>query len=257
MPAHRVYLEPFAGGAAVLFAKPRAARETLNDLDGRVIRFWRALRDRPDELAAVIASTPYSRAEWQACRSCLDAEDDVEAARRFLVWVDQSFSREGTGCSPTSVLFDRRGRRQAGVWANLPDTLTAAASRLAAVALECTDTLELIARYDQPNAVIYCDPPYAGPHRLQPGKGYQHDDAESLWPALVDVLQRIQHAAVILSGYPCRAAGELGWTALPLAHKRTITARAASTVSAAPECVWLSPRVPRPILSLLDQEAVI
>jgi DNA adenine methylase len=34
MPPHRVYLEPFAGGAAVLFAKPRAPRETLNDIDG-------------------------------------------------------------------------------------------------------------------------------------------------------------------------------------------------------------------------------
>ena len=47
MPAHRVYLEPFAGGAAVLFAKPRAERETLNDLDGDIVRFWRAVRERP------------------------------------------------------------------------------------------------------------------------------------------------------------------------------------------------------------------
>jgi DNA adenine methylase len=68
MPAHRVYLEPFAGGAAVLFAKPRAERETLNDLDGDIVRFWRALRDRPQELAAAVAATPYSRAEWREPR---------------------------------------------------------------------------------------------------------------------------------------------------------------------------------------------
>lgn len=35
MPAHRVYLEPSASGAAGLFAKPRAAGEMLNDLDQR------------------------------------------------------------------------------------------------------------------------------------------------------------------------------------------------------------------------------
>jgi hypothetical protein len=59
MPSHRLYLEPFAGGAAVLFAKPRAERETLNDLDGTIMRFWRVLRDRPDDLAEAVAATPY------------------------------------------------------------------------------------------------------------------------------------------------------------------------------------------------------
>lgn len=243
MPPHRVYLEPFAGGAAVLFAKPRAPRETLNDIDGQVMRFWRALRDRPDELVVAIAATPYSRAEWNLCREQPDATDDVEAARRFLVWIDQSFSREGTGWSPPSILFDRRGRWQAGVWANLPDKLAAAAHRLAGVALEHGDALELITRYDQPETVIYCDPPYAGPWRLEPGKGYRHDQAERLWPRLVEVLSGTEHAAVILSGYPCQAAEELGWTRLDLAHKRSVTARSGSTLAGAPETIWISPAV--------------
>lgn len=243
MPPHRVYLEPFAGGAAVLFAKPRAQRETLNDLDAQVMRFWRALRNRPGELAAAIATTPYSRAEWNLCREQPDAADDVEAARRFLVWIDQSFSREGTGWSPPSILFDRRGRWQAGVWANLPDKLAAAAHRLAGVALEHGDALELIPRYDQPDALIYCDPPYAGPWRLEPGKGYRHDEAERLWPRLIEILSGVQHAAVILSGYPCAAADDLGWTRLDLAHKRSVTARSGSTLAGAPETVWINPAV--------------
>ena len=49
------------------------------------------------------------------------------------------------------------------MWANLLEKLAAAAHRLAGVALEHGDALELIARYDQPDTVIYCDPPYAGP----------------------------------------------------------------------------------------------
>jgi DNA adenine methylase len=68
MPPHRVYLEPFAGGAAVLFRKPRAARETLNDPRRRRHAVLRALRGRPDELAAAIATTPYSLEEWALCR---------------------------------------------------------------------------------------------------------------------------------------------------------------------------------------------
>lgn len=83
MPRHVAYLEPFAGGAAVLFAKPPAERETLNDVDGQIMGFWRALRDRPEELASAVAATPYGRAEWEASRE--PAADDVEAARRLLV----------------------------------------------------------------------------------------------------------------------------------------------------------------------------
>lgn len=250
MPAHRVYFEPFAGGAAVLFAKPRAERETLNDVDGRVMRFWRALRERPDELAAAVALTPYSRAEWEDCKAAPDVEDDVEAARRFLVHVDQSFSREGTGWSPPSILFDRRGRWQAGVWQNMPPKLLGAATRLSGVALECGDALDLIPRYDQPDALIYCDPPYAPSSRLEPGKGYRHDADETFWPRLVEVLAGVEHAAVILSGYPCPEAEDLGWRSVALSHKRTVQARAGSTLSIAPEVVWLSPSVPEPIPQL-------
>jgi DNA adenine methylase len=211
MPAHRVYLEPFAGGAAVLSAKPRVAPETLNDVDGRVVWFWRVLRERPDELAHVIALTPYSRLEWQDCKSDPDVEDDLEAARRFRVSVDQSFSREGTGWSPPSIAFDRRGRWQAGVWQNLQAKLLAAAERLSGVAAECADALSWIERYDQPDEAIYCDPPYPASVRLAPGKGYRHDVDDTFWPELVGVLAQVKHAAVLLSGYPCPEAKELGW----------------------------------------------
>lgn len=253
MPPHKVYLEPFAGGAAVLFAKPRAQRETLNDLDGRLMRFWRALRDRPDELARAVAFTPYSRTEWEQCKADPDPADDVEAARRFLVWVDQSFSREGTGWSPPSILFDRRGRWQARRWQNLPDKVAAAATRLAGVALENGDALDLIRRYDQPDAVIYCDPPYAPESRLEPAKGYRHDADHDFWPHLCETLADVKHACVLLSGYPCDAAWTLGWPAVRLPRKRSVQARAGSTLSVAPEMVWRSPNVPA--VSLFDEAA--
>lgn len=260
MPAHRVYLEPFAGGAAVLFAKPPAERETLNDVDGRIVRFWRALRDRPDELAVAVATTPYSRAEWmdharapwRPLSVAGDIEDDVEAARRLLVSIDQSYSRQERGWSPPSILFDRRGRWQPGVWANLPTKLVAAATRLQGVALEHANALELIPRWDLPDAVIYCDPPYPLHTRRAPDAKYPHDDDGALWPRLVEVLGGIQHAAVILSGYPCEEADALGWRMVPLAH--TVVASPDSDGRrTAPETLWLSPRVPDPPLMLFDE----
>lgn len=255
MPAHRVYLEPFCGGAAVLFAKPRADRECVNDVDGRIVRFWRVLRDRPGELADAVANTPYSREEWRECRYGPEPYDDLEAARRLVVTVDQSFSREGTGWSPPSVLFDRRGRWQAGVWQNLPDKLAAAAHRLAGVAVERSDACDLIPTYDQSDGVIYCDPPYPRGERLAPGKGYRHDDDGTLWPRLVDTLRTVAHASVILSGYPCEHTAALeddGWQSVPMPRKRSVQARSGGTLGWAPEHVWLSPNLRAP-LSLFSE----
>lgn len=46
------YVEPFAGSLAVLLNRPHAPKvETVNDLDGMVANFWRALRGAPEEVA--------------------------------------------------------------------------------------------------------------------------------------------------------------------------------------------------------------
>ena len=46
------YIEPFAGSAAMLLMRPGGAQgiETINDADGYVSNFWRALQAAPDEV---------------------------------------------------------------------------------------------------------------------------------------------------------------------------------------------------------------
>lgn len=247
MPPHRVYLEPFAGGLAVLFAKPVAERETINDLDSRVVRFWRVIRERPQELAQAIACTPYARQEWIASRDLCE-DDDLECARRLLVEVDQSFSRSRSSWS-VPCIGDGRGRWQAGSWRNLPVKINATAERLSTVALEHGDALAMIPRWDRRDAVIYCDPPYAGPLRTEQTKGYRHD-APDLMDRLVDVLSEIRCASVILSGYPCEATARLDWRSVALKRNRTVQSRSGEKLAPAPETVWLSPQVPEPVTQL-------
>lgn len=52
LPSHEHYVEPFAGSLAVLLAKPRSDHETVSDIDGDIMAFWRVLRDRPGDLEA-------------------------------------------------------------------------------------------------------------------------------------------------------------------------------------------------------------
>lgn len=64
------YVEPFFGSGAVLLRRPHEANrtyysETVNDSDGLLVNFWRALQLRPDELADA-ASWPVSEADLHA-----------------------------------------------------------------------------------------------------------------------------------------------------------------------------------------------
>jgi DNA adenine methylase len=104
-PAHDSYVEVFGGGGSVLFTKMPATLEIYNDKDQGLVTFFRLLRDRPEELVALLELTPYSRAEWQLCRETWRNEDldELERARRWFVVATQSFGgmvargREGWG----------------------------------------------------------------------------------------------------------------------------------------------------------------
>lgn len=63
-----LYFEPYAGGASLalsLLFRGVVSDVYLNDLDGAVYSFWRAVLDDTDELIELIESTPVTPTEWQ------------------------------------------------------------------------------------------------------------------------------------------------------------------------------------------------
>lgn len=208
LPDHEHYVEPFAGSLAVLLAKPPSPMETVNDLDGDLMHFWRTLRDDPEGLERACALTPHSRAEYLLSYD-LDGTEGLERARR--VWVRLTQGRGGS--------MRRTGWRYyvnpRGSSSSMPDYLeaytertAAAAARLAAVSLECKPALELIAQYGQHDGVlIYADPPYLGSvrnpraNRARHGREYSAEMlTEDQHRELADTLLEAR-SAVVLSGY--------------------------------------------------------
>ncbi|MDA1232940.1 MAG: DNA adenine methylase, partial [Planctomycetota bacterium] len=57
-PPHRTYLEPFGGAASVLLNKPPSDVEVYNDLDERITRLFRVLRENGEELQRRRGATP-------------------------------------------------------------------------------------------------------------------------------------------------------------------------------------------------------
>src|SRR5262245_49287450 len=84
-PPHHTYLEPFGGAASVLLNKPPAPVEVYNDLDQRITRLFRVLREHGEEFRRLLMLTPYSEAEFD--RASEPADNEVEQARRdFVRW---------------------------------------------------------------------------------------------------------------------------------------------------------------------------
>lgn len=94
IPEHKVYVEPFAGSLAVLFAKERSHIETVNDINQDVVNFFRILRDQPEELKRLLQYTPYSRKEYELAYE--PAEDSVRSTDYFRTELQGSAHQVGT-----------------------------------------------------------------------------------------------------------------------------------------------------------------
>lgn len=200
MPPHAGYVEPYAGSLAVLLAKAPAPAETVNDIDKRLMTFWRVLRDRPEDLIRAAALTPHSRAELESVQT-LDATDDLELARQVWVLLTQGRSRT---LQRTGWRFfakpDRGGSSFGQYMAAYRDRLPAAAERLAEVTLECRPALQVIEQYGaHAGNLLYVDPPYSTETRG--GGRYSHEMSRQDHVDLAHELKRVS-AAVMLSGYP-------------------------------------------------------
>lgn len=220
LPAHEHYVEPFAGSLAVLLAKAPSRAETVNDLDGDLVTFWRVLRDRPEELEVVCSLTPHSRAEL-ALASNLNVADELERARRVFVRLTQSrsHSMKQTGWK----FWKEANKTTANSIHPFQARLAGVAARIAAVALESRDALDVIRDYgSEPTACLYVDPPYLGSTRAT---NYRVEmTADDAHVALADALNECK-ASVILSGYDAPLYAELfaGWHRVDLQGATTLS----------------------------------
>lgn len=225
MPAHHSYLEPFFGGGAVLFEKPPARIETVNDLDGDVVNFFRVIQKPGSrkQLQDLLVYTPYARKVFE--ESIQETESPVERAACFAVRSMQShgFRTNGMGGWKKDV-HGRESAYAVRYWNELPDCLAEMAIRLKGVQIECRPALELIRAFNHPDVLIYCDPPYVLSTRGR--QQYKHEMTDADHEALLAALCGGK-AMVMLSGYECDLydAYLAGWrkeqiASRTLSHKR-------------------------------------
>lgn len=163
MPAHKCYVEPFGGGAAVLLQKHPSEIEVYNDLFDDVVTLFRVLQD-PDQykrLARRLYYTPYARREFERAY-WPPGGDPVHIAWSLLVrtW----FSHGVAAYRKSGYRTNEIGGADpaANSWRGVVDHLEAYRDRMIRVNLECRDALDVIQGHDSSDTLFYLDPPYMG-----------------------------------------------------------------------------------------------
>ena len=208
-PRHRVYVEPYGGGASVLLRKQRAHGEVYNDLDDDVVNLFRVLRDdeQAQQLRRLLELTPFSRTEWVAAR--IDADDPIESARRLIV---RSMMGYGSAAynKDHSTGFRANAKRSGSTppvdFAAKPDALITVTQRLRGVTIENKPAIDLIRQHDGADVLFYVDPPYVHQTRAPlcnrgVRQRYRHEMTDDDHRALSEVLNSVA-GMVVLSGYP-------------------------------------------------------
>jgi DNA adenine methylase len=205
MPSHVHYVEPFAGGLAVLLAKePNGVSEVVNELHGGLTNFWRMLQDAGafERFARIVAAVPFSEAEWNDAGDRLNDPDAVRRAVAFFVYARQSLAGRMGAFAPLSRSRTRRGmNEQASAWLNAIEGLPAVHARLKRGAIVGPKpAVKVVREQDGPGTLFYCDPPYLHSTRTAPDTYGPYEMSERQHRELLDNLRHINGKAM-LSGY--------------------------------------------------------
>lgn len=221
----RNYVEPFFGSGAVLLHRSKPCNwETVNDKDGMVCNFWRAIQQCPDRVAwharwPVVESDMHARQRWlienrPSLTAQLEADPDWCDARIAgwwcwgqQIWIGGIFAQRADRCIP-----DLGSRRSASGIANVEQL----AERLRSVRVTCGDWKRLMCRTVlelRGLTALFLDPPYGVKHRDDVYAEESYDVAAEVRTWCLEAGANPMHR-IALCGYESEHGEleQLGWT---------------------------------------------
>lgn len=242
MPPHKHYVEPYAGGLAVLFRKSgHGVSEAVNDINKSIANFYRVLRDKSkfEEFSRIVQLTPFHEEEFKESRIGDSSHMDVEMAVKFFIKCRQSRQGLGKSFATLSKSRTRRGmNEQVSSWLSSVDGLKDVHDRLRKVVIFSRDALRVIESEDSEHTLFYCDPPYLEETRSAFGQ-YEYEMIYEQHKELLSALGSIS-GRFILSGYKSPLynswAKENGYNRMDI--KTVKHSSGLGLKSMATECLW-------------------
>lgn len=157
LPPHVCYCEPFAGGLAMLLAKPRSPVEVINDINGDLIALYLNVQKHLPEVLRQIQLVVSSRKLFHLFRE-QPGMTDIERGVRFLIRSRTCFAgniHSFAVCKTTGggAAFSREG---------VAELIKAAHERLDRVVIEHVSYEHCFKNYDSRDTFHFIDPPYMG-----------------------------------------------------------------------------------------------
>lgn len=197
MPEHNLYCEPFFGGGAIFFAKPKSEIEVINDTNGELINFYKIVKTKYKQLEKEIKQTLHSRQlHYHAAKAVLGFPDLFSDVKRaWAIWV---VANQGYASRLDSTWgYDRKKNTSAKRLHKKRDNFAKDYSeRLEETEIENSDALKVIQSRDSRGSFFYCDPPY-----FNSGMGHYKTYTEQDFESLLKLLSTIK-GKFLLSSYP-------------------------------------------------------
>ena len=155
IPAHDCYIEPFAGGASIFFAKAKAKENWLNDIDKDLINCLTVIRDIPDELIAKLAGEIATKERHAYYKNEFIPKTDLDRAVRWFYLNRTSYS----GIMNMQNCYWGYGEKYSMRPENWPRNILRTSQKLQNVRLTSLDFEDVIKQAPK-NSFLFIDPPY-------------------------------------------------------------------------------------------------
>ncbi|MCE3037485.1 DNA adenine methylase [Helicobacter sp. faydin-H20] len=153
MPDHKSYIEVFAGGLSVLYAKPKISKvpEIINDLNKELVNLHRVIQTHPCTFGQRLEKMFCSRQIFsEIVAGKIKPKDDVDKAVFYYYLIINSFAGRGVSFAMPKSRPPKKIYKDFGVWSK----------RLSGVCIENLSFEKILKEYDREGALFYLDPPY-------------------------------------------------------------------------------------------------
>jgi DNA adenine methylase len=222
IPEHRIYCEPFLGGAAVFFAKEPSPVEIINDTNGELINFYEVLQRDFSALEKEKTISLHSRKQHHQAKVIYENPEMFDRVKRaWAVWMLANASYGSI--LDSGFGYDTSGKYSKKLNNKRINFSVDYAIRLQQAQIECCDALRIIKSRDTVETFFYLDPPYVGADQGH-YDGYSQEDFD----ALLQLLENLQ-GKFLLSSFRNKSLAEYssqnGWRTLEIKMANPMTSR--------------------------------
>ncbi len=155
IPQHTYYIEPFAGGASIFFAKSKVEKNWLNDIDKDLINCLAIIRDYPNELIERLSGENATKERHAYYKNEYKPKTKLDRAARWFYVNRTSYS----GIMNMQNCYWGYGDKYSMRPENWPRNILRTSAKLQGVELTSLDFEKVIENAPN-NSFVFIDPPY-------------------------------------------------------------------------------------------------